>query len=1073
MLSLFSIHLSMEDSNFIRKFKLLEGMWKYLYPNEWEEVYKDYRVDEIKNKIFVLNTFNEYFSTDSNKDPNIISFIQFLGNKESFKDSTIANRIKQKLDSLIDRPYIYGFYLKTLFAINRDEKRFYIEEFERLEKQWKLHFALNKTFFKIFQNIEINDYVLICLKKIILDQSNFSTRLSTEEWFEYLISLKNQDFKKYFLRLLTFFTSDKEKEKLRYRSEYRSILYFSEKESADLNLLERLLNKFNQSRFSNKELEIIKTFVFSEYIFSSKKYSSKILNNKFIEGLFNFLFQRDNNLIIELINKNKEEYSFRHWIWAKFIVKYLNEQNIGFFIASQEENIDLLFCVYDILKYEKKKTLLLVIENNKTLLKKLQKIEKERVRQRKKYKQEDLQRLQREKKEFIKLFSVNDKWYYPKAFQDYYYYLKDNELEQKFTKSELGKINRNLKKQIENYLNQLNIKTYDEDKIRDNLLYEKKTANSYSISRNFQFLRWVFEISRYLNFSIDKYYKIYILFYPWLSWDNENEILKFLEWKVTEEDIDYMLKVYTEDLHNNAIGFRYYCPQNLCYFYDRFWGEFNSIQNQKLQKICLEMLEKVEYKNHFLEIYSNLVNKDKFKELYKEPTFNYFKDILNPQQNITEEQYKTFDYAKLVNKFLIIKFSDQEALLRRIKQIQDGKVECKERDFNDGDVFYAWWWLYNELSDFSDEDSFSYVFSGIPNIDIRDNILNLLEISFQLELKIKKKEISEDYLLYANYLKQIFYKYIGNLEDNLRDLAFYDKIITLKSKYKNCYLNLLAVSKCFNIDEQKIWEDLGLFSKTWSKTLDFYQSQINDQEKNKNLLAENRRLKEEFLYLKNITGVISASCIIFVEWESDKIHLDTFFDLFFDNSKKRPFVVPSGWSRVLTYFISDSLKRETQIPVIWIYDFDKSGVQEYKKLSCKWFSYFEENYFNGRSKKYDQKDIFIGFWPIPDNEIKNQVIYENENQIYQDFDEEAKFEIEHLFYGIDERLDSYLFEDEVCVWGGKYKKLKISDSKKTDFARNPNKCIAIEDVFQYIDATVLYKNFKPIGEMVKRITQSI
>jgi hypothetical protein len=106
-----------------------------LYPNEWEEVYKDYRVDEIKNKIFVLNTFNEYFSTDSNKDPNIISFIQFLGNKESFKDSTIANRIKQKLDSLIDRPYIYGFYLKTLFAINRDEKRFYIEEFERLEKQ--------------------------------------------------------------------------------------------------------------------------------------------------------------------------------------------------------------------------------------------------------------------------------------------------------------------------------------------------------------------------------------------------------------------------------------------------------------------------------------------------------------------------------------------------------------------------------------------------------------------------------------------------------------------------------------------------------------------------------------------------------------------------------------------------------------------------------------------------------------------------------------------------------------------------------------------------------------------------
>ena len=148
-------------------------------------------------------------------------------------------------------------------------------------------------------------------------------------------------------------------------------------------------------------------------------------------------------------------------------------------------------------------------------------------------------------------------------------------------------------------------------------------------------------------------------------------------------------------------------------------------------------------------------------------------------------------------------------------------------------------------------------------------------------------------------------------------------------------------------------------------------------------------------------------------------------------------------------------------------------VEEYKKISKKWFSFFEENYFNGRSKKHDQKDIFISFWPIPNNEIKNQVIYEDKNQIYQDYGMEAKFQIEHLFYGIDERLDSYLFEDEVCVWGGKYKKLKISDSKKTEFARNPNKCIAIEDVFQYIDATVLYKNFKPIGEIVKRITQSI
>ena len=112
--------------------------------------------------------------------------------------------------------------------------------------------------------------------------------------------------------------------------------------------------------------------------------------------------------------------------------------------------------------------------------------------------------------------------------------------------------------------------------------------------------------------------------------------------------------------------------------------------------------------------------------------------------------------------------------------------------------------MYNELCDFDDEDSFSYVFSKIPNIDIRENILSLLEVSFELELKIKEKEISQDYLLYSNYLKQIFYKYIRNLASNLRDNRFYHKIIRLKLKYKNCYLNLLTISESFDIDEQTI-----------------------------------------------------------------------------------------------------------------------------------------------------------------------------------------------------------------------------------------------------------------------------
>jgi|GEM_PF-4387050 hypothetical protein len=101
------------------------------------------------------------------------------------------------------------------------------------------------------------------------------------------------------------------------------------------------------------------------------------------------------------------------------------------------------------------------------------------------------------------------------------------------------------------------------------------------------------------------------------------------------------------------------------------------------------MLQRVKYKNLFLEIYSSLVKKNQFKKLYNESRLNYFKDILKPQQDLTDEQRADFNYALLVNKVLILKFEDKDALLRRVRQVQEGEVECKERDFYEEQVFYV------------------------------------------------------------------------------------------------------------------------------------------------------------------------------------------------------------------------------------------------------------------------------------------------------------------------------------------------------------------------------------------------
>ena len=1050
----------------MKKFILLEKSQKHLSPHEWDPFYDDYRIEEIRNKAFVLNKLEDYLSVDSRKYWNVISFIQFLGDKENFRDTTIAKRIKEELNNIIDYPHVYAFYLETLFSINRDDSAFYIAEFKERERRNQLNTSLSKKFLRIFQDLKNNDLFMTCLKKLILDNTNFSAQFAVKEWFEYLIWLEHEVFKKYFLDLLSFFTHSEKKKRIIDFHEYRWIIDFSENYAYDLKLLQIFLDKLNNTNFSDADLKIIKDFVFSEYIFACKQYSRKIFNDKFIEWLFNFLFKIENTLIIDLINENKEDDSFFNWFGVRFVIKYLNEANIATLLASLKDNLNLLFYIYDALKEQEKESLLQVFLKNKALIKELKKIEKERGKWRRKYQQQESKRIEKEKKSFLELFNVKDSSYNPKAFQDYYYYLSNSEIEKKFSIEELNIINKNIEKQIGNYLNGLYIDNYNEDKINDILHYEQKDETSYSYSRNFEFLKWVFKISDYLNIQIDQYYKIYILFYPWFLWDDQNKILEFLDWKITKEDIDYILKVYSEDLHDKAIWFRYYNPQNLCYFYNKFSDIFVPSQKKKLEQICLEMLQRVKYKNLFLEIYSSLVKKNQFKKLYNESRLNYFKDILKPQQDLTDEQRTDFNYALLVNKVLILKFEDKDALLRRVRQVQEGGVECKERDFYEEQVFYVGGWLYEELRHSVDEDSFSYVFSNIPNIDIRDKMLDLLKKSFEIESQIQNQKISSDFLLYSNYLKGIFYMYIKNLNNDFLDSNFYHKIVELKWNYKTCNLDLLLVCDAFSIEDKKIWKDLEIFSDLSNEERLFYKNCIKDLT---DQLSDAEASLKQYNYLKHITGIMNASCIIFVEWEADKIHFDTFFNNFFNGWEKKPFVIPCVWCRIVTHFLQSSEGRDLRIPIVWIYDFDGAWVREYYKMKEEYCP-FEENYFKGISKKHNQKQIYASLLPIPNNEIQNQVIYEDKKKIYQDYGMEAKFQIEHLFYGIDERLDSYLFEDEVCIWGGKYKKLKISDSKKTEFARNPNGYLQDKERnLKNIDFERLYVNFRPIWEMIKRI----
>jgi hypothetical protein len=51
----------------MKKFILLEKSQKHLSPHEWDPFYDDYRIEEIRNKAFVLNKLEDYLSVDSRK----------------------------------------------------------------------------------------------------------------------------------------------------------------------------------------------------------------------------------------------------------------------------------------------------------------------------------------------------------------------------------------------------------------------------------------------------------------------------------------------------------------------------------------------------------------------------------------------------------------------------------------------------------------------------------------------------------------------------------------------------------------------------------------------------------------------------------------------------------------------------------------------------------------------------------------------------------------------------------------------------------------------------------------------
>jgi len=196
--------------------------------------------------------------------------------------------------------------------------------------------------------------------------------------------------------------------------------------------------------------------------------------------------------------------------------------------------------------------------------------------------------------------------------------------------------------------------------------------------------------------------------------------------------------------------------------------------------------------------------------------------------------------------------------------------------------------------------------------------------------------------------------------------------------------------------------------------------------------------------------------ILFTEGITDKIILETAWGKL-NPSKNMPFYIQDSFD---ASFLGNLFRRgdDEQEGIFEVYsdkkffalfDFDSAGYSQWNNLS-KFTEYIEEDPKKCLTKKHADKDAYALLLPVPESDIKNQVI--NEETTFKD---KSLLDIELLFYGVDS-LNSF-FKKEVQAGSGEI--IKFS-GKKRKFAEQiaslqPND----------------FKNFEPFFEKIKEIIE--
>lgn len=973
-------------SSFIKEFSKIYKKSDWMTQEDFAPLYELFKIDWEGNELFIADELEKYSIVKWNEYLShyhrVMWFILYLWNNTSFKNDKIIVTLKWILEYIANSelPEKYGFTLKILFSINKDDSAYYINEYTKLKDEWKLYHDINEEFLEIFITIKSNELFLESFQQNIIDNATHVYYYSLEKWFRYLLSLDNENFQSIILWLFRFFDTKENKYKLIHYHEYNSLIRTYDKDYFK-DILTALWDKILSSWFTDSQINEIKNFIINDIDFAIERHERKLSEILFIDSLFQTFYHQDKSFLLDVLRSIKTKHIALSI--ETFIIEYLDISQIEDLIQIYKwwENEMVLYFVYDKFTYLKKEEFITALDNS-SMKKEFKKRNKIVLKNQEKYKKKEENRRLKEKAELLMMLNPGKDKYYPKLFQDYVAYLKkDNWLQSLFTSEEIKRINASIQKQIIIYLEGIKIKNYADSKIQKILTFERKENNSFTYTWNAAYLWWILDIAKSIQLDLSKYYKSYVLFFPLLWWQEKiKDTLDVLSGYIKKVDIDYILKVYSEDLHEGAKNLRYFHIDSISEFYKRFKDNFSKSQKKILLELTLNVINgnqenNIYVKDNFLQIYSEIWWAKKLERLFHEwlskyPNYNYFKDVLDNSETDKEDCDKK-KFIMFIARELCRTYSSRSTALWAIEQVRNWRVEVIDtHKIVYPHTFSTFSGISEKESEFrwsSDNDSFAYIFWLIWNIDVLDEMLKLLDYSFQVEKEVYSWDLKWDYESYCYYIRNIFYKYIKSLRNDLIDKKYYAKIEQILNKYEYKIIYNFQVSELQEIFWVDIEEEAKRIISDW---------EINELiwilNSNKELIEENSRLKTHNQDLNKELWERpekNKNVVLFVEWITDKIILINAWIKLYGN-KEIPFRIENWYcaSHIRNLFSDNDysvMDSDRSKCFIWMFDFD-SAFNDYNGVGSKIWNEKEKLENIWLLKKHPTKNGYVFLLPVPD-----------------------------------------------------------------------------------------------------------